>query len=154
MNQAIPILHVEDREEDVFLLHYIFKQVGISNPIQVVGDGQEAIDYIAGKGKFADREAYPFPGVVLLDLKLPQKIGLEVLEWIRGNPSLRCLIVIVLTSSIYDQDVQRSYDLGANAFLVKPSGTDELKSMCQALKDFWLTHNQPPSSCGDRRPGT
>lgn len=147
MNSLLPILHVEDREEDVFLLHYIFNQVDIKNPIHVASDGQKAIDYLAGEGEYADRKQFPFPCMVLLDLKLPRKMGLEVLEWIRSDPSRRWLIVIVLTSSIYEKDVQTCYDLGANAFLVKPSGMDAMKSMCQALKDFWLTHNRPPGSC-------
>lgn len=144
MSHLFPVLQIEDREEDVFLLHHVFKQVGIENPIQVAVDGQEGIDYLAGTGKYSDREKYPFPCLVLLDLKLPRKMGTEVLEWIRADPKLRWLIVIILTSSIYEKDVQSCYDLGANAFLVKPSGTEVLKEMCQALKDFWFVHNRPP----------
>lgn len=147
MKRNFPILHVEDREEDVFLLHYMFRRVGIDNAIQVASDGQEAVNYIAGKGKFADRSAHPFPCIVLLDLKLPFKMGLEVLQWIRSDPARRGLIVIVLTTSFYEKDVQEAYDLGANAFLVKPSGTDDLRSLCRSFKDFWLTHNRPPGSC-------
>jgi len=148
MTNLSPILQIEDREEDVFLLQHIFKQVGIENPIYVAEDGQEGIDYLAGEGPYADREKYPFPSLVLLDLKLPRKMGTEVLEWIRADPALRSLIVIVLTSSIYEKDVQTCYDLGANAFLVKPSGMDNLKEMARALKDFWLVHNRPPPCAG------
>ncbi|HLS27146.1 MAG TPA: response regulator [Opitutales bacterium] len=148
MTNLSPILQIEDREEDVFLLQHIFKQVGIENPIYVAEDGQEGIDYLAGEGPYADREKHPFPSLVLLDLKLPRKMGTEVLEWIRADPALRSLIVIVLTSSIYEKDVQTCYDLGANAFLVKPSGMDNLKEMARALKDFWLVHNRPPPCAG------
>jgi CheY-like chemotaxis protein len=138
------ILVVEDREEDVFLLEYAFKEVEIKNPVRVAADGQEAIDYLAGTGKFADRKQFPMPGLVLLDLQLPHKMGLEVLEWVRQQPELKSLIVIILSSSIHEGDIQRAYELGANAFLVKPSSTETLADMCQALKGFWLTHNQSP----------
>ena len=141
-----PILHVEDREEDVFLLKYAFKRAGIENQVQVVMDGQEAIEYLEGSGKYTDRTRYPLPCLVLLDLKLPHIMGLEVLQWIRQQPSLKTLIVIVLSSSIHEGDVQRAYELGVNAFLVKPSSTDTLADICQAFKHFWLTHNQPPTS--------
>lgn len=148
MNQLHAILHVEDRDEDVYLLRYIFKRVEIRNPVHAVPDGQQAIDYLAGTGEFADRERFPMPGLVLLDLKLPLKMGLEVLEWIRSKPSLTGLVVIVLTSSVHDKDVNRAYELGANAFLVKPSDTDELTEICQALKQFWLVHNCTPGAKG------
>src|SRR5205809_7595133 len=94
-----PILHVEDSEEDVFLLRYAFQRADIKTPVQVVEDGQEAIDYLAGIGKFADRNEFPLRCLVLLDLKLPHKIGLEVLEWIRQQPELKSLVVIILSSS-------------------------------------------------------
>jgi CheY-like chemotaxis protein len=145
MAKVHSILHVEDREEDVFLLKYAFKRVGIVNAVHVVTDGQEAIDYLSGNGKFSDRMRYPLPSLVLLDLQLPQKTGLEVLEWVRQQPLLKSIIIIVHSSSIHEGDVRRAYDLGANAFLVKPSSTDSLAGMCQALKDFWLTHNTPPA---------
>jgi CheY-like chemotaxis protein len=139
-----PILHVEDREEDVFLLRYAFKRAEIKIPVQVAADGQKAIDYLAGTGEFADRAQFAMPCLVLLDLQLPYKTGLEVLEWIRQQPSLKSLIVIILSSSVHEGDVRRAYDLGANAFLVKPSSADTLTDMCQALKHFWLVHNLPP----------
>jgi CheY-like chemotaxis protein len=138
------ILHVEDREEDVFLLSYAFKRADIKNPVHVAADGQRAIDYLAGAGKFGDRQQFPMPGLVLLDLQLPYKMGLEVLEWIRQQPELKSIIIIVLSSSIHEGDIRRAYELGANAFLVKPSNADTLADICQALKHFWLTHNQPP----------
>src|SRR5688572_21937770 len=126
-----PILLVEDRDEDVFLLRYAFKRAEIKNPIHVAADGQEAVDYLAGTGKFADRAKFPLPGVVLLDLQLPIKMGLEVLEWIREQPSLRTLIVIILSSSIHEGDVRHAYELGVNAFLVKPASSDALADMAQ-----------------------
>lgn len=145
MSHLHPILHVEDREEDVFLLRYAFKRAEIANPVHVVTDGRQAINYLAGSGEFADRERFPLPGLVLLDLKLPQIMGLDVLEWIREESPVKWLIVLILTSSIHEKDVQRAYDLGVNGFLVKPADTATLTDMSRALKHFWLAHNRPPA---------
>lgn len=139
------ILQVEDREEDVFLLRYAFKRAGIENPIQVAVDGQQAVDYLSGKDAYSDRLQFPLPQLVLLDLQLPHLTGLQVLEWIQQQPALKSLIVIVLSSSIHEGDIRRAYELGANAFLVKPSSTDTLADMSVALKHFWLTHNTYPA---------
>lgn len=144
MERDILILHVEDREEDVFLMTYAFERAGIKAPVRVVEDGQKAMDYLAGNGQFADREKSPLPCIVLLDLQLPIRTGLEVLAWIRQQPTLKSIIVIVFTSSVYEGDVRRAYELGANAFLVKPSSSEELAKICTAIKDFWLVHNQMP----------
>src|ERR1051325_11620971 len=145
MLKSDSILHVEDREEDVFLLNYAFRRAEIKNPVYVAADGQQALDYLGGAGKFADRSKFPLPCLVLLDLQLPHKMGLEVLEWIRQQPSLKALIVITLSSSLHEGDIRRAYELGTNAFLVKPASADMLADMCQALKHFWLVHNQTPS---------
>ena len=146
MTGTRPILHVEDSEEDVFLLRYAFQRADIKTPVQVVGDGQEAIDYLAGIGKFANREEFPLPCLVLLDLKLPHKMGLEVLEWIRQQPALKSLVVIILSSSVHEGDLRRAYELGANAFLVKPSSANTMAEMCKALNHFWLTFNRTPTN--------
>lgn len=138
------ILQVEDRDEDVFLLRRAFARAEVAVTVNVARDGREAIDYLAGTGRFGDREQYPFPTLVLLDLKLPARTGLEVLGWIRAQPSTRTLIVIILSSSIDAGDVQRAYEIGVNAFLVKPSDIHALTDMCKALSLFWLTHNQAP----------
>jgi CheY-like chemotaxis protein len=149
VTRFLPILQVEDSDEDVFLLEYAFRRAGILNPVHVATDGQQAIDYLLGRGGFSDRERHPLPGLILLDLKLPMRTGLEVLAWVRQQPELKTLVVIVLSSSINDGDVRRAYELGANAFLVKPSDTNALADMCRALKHFWLTYNQPPLSPPD-----
>src|SRR6185503_13984651 len=113
------------------------KKAGVRNPIQVATDGQQAIDYLKGAGKFADREQFPLPCLVLLDLKLPYVMGLEVLAWIRRQPGAG-LIVIVLTASGQDAEIASAYRLGANAFLTKPSEASKLVDMVKAIKDFWL----------------
>ena len=146
MNDYLPlVLQVEDREEDVYLLKRAIQRAEVRAEVRAVVDGQEAIDYLAGNGRYADREQFPLPYLILLDLKLPLKTGFDVLAWIRAQPTLRTLIVIVLSSSIDEGDLEKAYQLGANAFLVKPSDMHTLVEMCRAMKLFWLTHNQPPA---------
>jgi CheY-like chemotaxis protein len=137
------LLHVEDEENDRLLLQLAMTKAGIENPVQAATDGQQAMDYLKGTGKFADRSLYPLPCLVLLDLKLPRVPGLEVLKWIRQEARLN-LPVLVLTSSQNDNDIAAAYDLGANAYLVKPSDTFKLAAMATAMKEFWLTQNTPP----------
>ena len=137
------ILQVEDDPNDVFFLQKAMKKMGVTNPIQVAHDGQEAIDYLQGAGKFADRGKFPYPCLVLLDLKLPYVMGLEVLRWIREQPG-SALPVIMFSASAEDADIAMSYRLGANAFLSKPSEARQLDDMVKAIKDFWLTHNALP----------
>jgi len=137
------ILQVEDDPNDVFLLQYAMTQAGVENPIQVATDGQQAINYLRGAGKFANREKYPLPCLVLLDLKLPHVMGLDVLKWIRQQPG-PALVVIMLSASGDDADIATAYRLGANAFLTKPSTAGKLEEMATAIKDFWLTHNTLP----------
>lgn len=138
-----PILQVEDDANDVYLLQHAMTAAGVENPIQVATDGQQAIDYLKGAGKFADREQFPLPCLVLLDLKLPYVMGLEVLKWIREQPG-SALVVILLTASAEDADIAEAYHLGANAFLTKPTKSSKLVGIAKAIKDFWLTHNTLP----------
>ena len=128
---------------DVFLLQHAMKKVGIANPIHVVSDGQQAIDYLNGTGKFVDREKFPLPCLVLLNLKLPHVLGLEVLKWIRARLG-PALVVVVLTASGQDEDIASAYGLGANAYLIKSTDARIFEDMLKALKDFWLTHNKVP----------
>lgn len=138
------ILVVEDDENDLMFVTMAMKNAGVTNPVQVAKDGQEVLDYFQGNGKFANRAAFPLPYLVLLDLKLPYVMGLDVLTWIRGQPQFKSTIVIVLTSSRYAGDVGKAYQLGANAYLVKPADLNALEGMMRTLKDFWLIQNTPP----------
>lgn len=147
MYSMYTIMYVEDRDEDVALLRYAFLHAAIDNPLWVASDGQQAIDYLAGEGEYSNRSEYPLPYIILLDLKLPRRTGLEVLQWIRQQPSIKSLIVIIFSSSVHERDLRRAYDFGANAFLVKPSDVGALRDMCQALKHFWILHNTPPLEC-------
>ncbi len=139
-----PILYVEDEESDVLLLQHVFTRQGILNPVQAVKDGREAMDYLSGRGPFADRERYPLPGLVLLDLNLPYWSGFEVLTWVRQQPQLRRLAVLIYTSSSRLDDVAHAYDVGANGYLVKPNSLDELAALALAIRDFWLIRNRFP----------
>ena len=138
-----PILQVDDDPNDVFLLQRAMKRMGVANPIQVATDGREAIDYLQGAGKFADRVKFPVPCLVLLDLKLPYVMGLEVLRTIRKKPG-PALMVVMLTASAEDTDIAAAYRLGANGFLTKPSEASKLEEIVKSVKDFWLTHNTLP----------
>lgn len=138
-----PILQVDDDPNDVFLLQRAMKKMGVANPMQTATDGQEAIDYLQGAGKFADRVKFPFPCLVLLDLKLPYVMGLEVLRTIRKKPGT-ALAIVMLTASAEEADVAAAYRLGANGFLTKPSEASKLEEIVKSIKDFWLTHNTLP----------
>jgi len=135
------ILQVEDDDNDVFLLKRVFDQAGISSPLHVVRDGQLAIDYLSGAGGFADRQTHPLPCLVLLDLKLPKKNGLEVLEWVRHQPRLKSLVVVLFSSSALPQEVERAYELGVNSYIQKSSDSNQLREIAQLLKGWWLCYN-------------
>src|SRR5437016_14653978 len=137
------ILLVEDEENDVFFMQEAMKKAGVLNPIRVASDGQQAIDYFKGAGKFGNREEFPLPCLVLLDLKLPYVMGLDVLKWIRQQPGVPA-VVVILSSSREEEDIATAYRLGANGYLVKPSDTSRLQDMAKSIKDFWLTQNTPP----------
>lgn len=138
------ILLVEDNSDDVVFMKRASKQAGIVQSFKIAEDGQIAIDYLNGTGPFADRAEYPLPCLVLLDLKLPYKNGHEVLKWIRQHESLKTLPVIMFTTSAEHSDIEAAYQLGANAYLVKPANLNELIGILKALKMFWLEHNVLP----------
>ncbi len=135
------ILLIEDNEDDVFLMRRALQGARVANPLHVVEDGQEAVDYLGGAGKFADRDMYPLPAVAFLDLKLPYLSGHDVLAWIRKQKELEALVVIVLTSSNEASDLSRCYALGANSYLVKPPTPEQLEDLAKAFKWYWLEYN-------------
>jgi CheY-like chemotaxis protein len=137
------ILLVEDEESDVFFMRQALQEVGVLNSLQIASDGQQAIDYFKGTGNFANREEFPLPYLVLLDLKLPRVMGLDVLKWIRQQPEVAA-IVVILSSSQEETDIATAYRLGANGYLVKPHDLNQLIDMAKSIKDFWLTQNTPP----------
>lgn len=136
------LLLVEDNEDDAFFMRRALTRAGITHRLHHVGDGREAIAYLAGEGRYADRTAHPLPTIMFLDLNLPYKTGLQVLEWVRQQPQLSRLIVIALTSSSESVDLKRAYQLGANSYVVKPPSAERLIEIAKAFKVWWLDINR------------
>jgi CheY-like chemotaxis protein len=141
MNDAGTILLAEDREEDVILIRKAFERGKIPNPLSVVRNGEEAISYLAGAGRFSDRVRHPFPVLLLLDLNMPGTDGFDVLRWVKRQPFLSGLRVVVLTSSEDIRDVNLAYQLGATSFLVKPLDFNNTVIMAETIMDYWLGIN-------------
>jgi CheY-like chemotaxis protein len=146
-NADCPLLHVEDDQNDVLLVQRAFQKLKILSPIHHVPNGDAATEYLLGTGQFADRRKFPFPALMMLDLKLPLRGGLELLGWLRkqGAP-LRRLPVVVFTSSNQMCDINRAYELGANSYLVKPTGFDDLCITVRVMHQFWLEHSENPET--------
>jgi CheY-like chemotaxis protein len=142
MGSAPTILLVEDNEDDAFLMVRALKSAGVELPLRIVADGREALNYLSGAEQFAERSEHPLPGLVFLDIKLPQVSGLEVLRWLRSLPELRRIVVIILTSSNHPGDVREAYELGANSYVVKPASYQQLVDFAKAFKAYWLTCNR------------
>jgi CheY-like chemotaxis protein len=135
------VLLVEDNLADVLLVQRIFRKLQLEARLEVVNDGADAIDYLSGTGKFADRAQHPVPDVVLLDLKLPRKSGLEVLQWIR-NSRFRLLPAVILTSSKLESDILAAYERGCNSYLVKTPDQEAFGEMASTFHRYWLNFNQ------------
>jgi CheY-like chemotaxis protein len=135
-------LIVEDQENDVILLKFALLKTGLHNPVQVVENGQQAIDYLSGKGIYADRKKHPLPSLVFLDLKMPIMHGFDVLQWIRRQSDLAPMVVVVLSASNVQEDITQAYHLGAHSYVVKPAS---LELFLETLKDFrnwWVKHDK------------
>ena len=135
------ILHVEDDSNDVLLFQHACRKAGVDCKLQAVNDGDEAIAYLQGQDRFANREQFPLPDLVLLDLKMPRLSGFEVLEWLRKEQKCRSLPVVVLSSSDHETDIKRAYSLGANSYLVKPVAFDSLVEIAKTIHQYWVTLN-------------
>jgi CheY-like chemotaxis protein len=140
------ILLVEDDENDVFLMERAFGKASVPAELHIAPDGREALRYLHGEGEYADRERHPLPCLLLLDLNLPHVHGLEVLKQIREDPRLRKLIVVVLTSSVADSDIEQAYELGANSYLSKPNGLEGFEELVELIGQYWLNKNKLASS--------
>ena len=147
-----PVLLVEDSPADVALVQRAFRRGGAVARLHVVRDGDAAVQYLEGSGEFSDRARHPLPRLVLLDLKLPRRSGLEVLAWVRAQPGLGRVPVVVLTSSRESMDVERAYDLGVNGYLLKPVVFDDLLQLARALDLYWLQLNVGPELAPPGRP--
>ena len=146
MHPLRTILIVEDESDDAELLGYAFEKAGVLNPRLTLDNGDDAAAYIGGAAVYADRQRFPLPGLVLLDLKLPRRSGFEVLQSIRDNPSTRHIPVVVLTSSDQPEDIMRAYTAGANSYLVKPVTRDALLALVRTLDAYWIKLNRTISA--------
>lgn len=133
-----PILAAEDDENDALFLTRAHKEAGLENPLVIVRDGQEAVDYLGGASIYADRAAHPLPGLLLLDLKMPRMNGFDVLAWLAMQPDLKHLPVIILSSSSNEADMERARQMGARDYLIKPHHYRELTGMLRDLSARWL----------------
>jgi FOG: CheY-like receiver len=140
------ILLVEDDPNDVLLIQRAFQKAGLHNSLKVVRNGDQAIEYLSGENSYGDRERFPLPFLLLLDLKMPGTDGFEVLTWARNSPGLKRLLIVVLTSSNLQADVDKAYDLGANSYLVKPVEFDDMVNLIQRFEVYWSEINRTPSA--------
>jgi CheY-like chemotaxis protein len=138
------LLLVEDDPDDVALFRRAMQKAGISADLQLAEDGDTAIRLLQSEAESEPAGGPPLPRILLLDLKMPRKSGWEVLEWIRRHPALRRMPVVIFTSSRERSDILRSYELGANSYLVKPVAFDQLKEMVRAMHHYWLDLNEEP----------
>jgi CheY-like chemotaxis protein len=144
-----PVLYAEDDENDVFFMQRAFQKLQIPNVLLTVPDGRLAIAYLAGTKPYENREEHPLPCLLMLDLSMPGKRGLEVLKWMKGEPSLSSLPVVVMTSSNQESDIHQSYLLGANGFLIKPGDPESLLRIVKTVADYWLGEKRPEGSFVD-----
>jgi CheY-like chemotaxis protein len=138
MTTPATILLAEDNQDDVFLIRRAIQQSRLLNPIQIVRDGEEAVDYLSGNGSYADRQKYPVPFLLLLDLHMPKLNGFDVLRWIRSRPELKELKVAVLTASGDEIYFNRAMQLGADSYFTKPGSLDEFVHLMLRLQGHWL----------------
>lgn len=139
------ILYVDDDENDALLLRHALRCAKLPFKVQVVNDPENASAYLSGQGIYCDRKLYPMPALVLLDLKMPRMNGLEVLEWIRNQPFLKRLVVVVFTASNQAVEVNRAYEMGANSYLVKPVELESLVEIVKGMAAYWMNLNQSPT---------
>ena len=145
MRTPRPILLAEDSPQDVEMTLAAISRHKLVNPITVVNDGEQALDYLFRRGPYSTCRDGP-PVLILLDLKMPKVDGLEVLRVVKSDDSLRTIPVVILTSSREEQDVVKSYRLGVNAYVVKPVGFGEFVEAVRQIGSFWTLHNEPPPS--------
>jgi CheY-like chemotaxis protein len=137
--QPCTILYAEDEANDIFFLELAFQRASSPHTLNVVSDGEQAISYLMGRDDFADRVRHPLPTLALLDINMPKKSGLEVLEWIRQQPRFKSLPVLMLTSSQRPEDMEQARKLGADDYLLKPSNPVDLFEIVKAFHDRWLS---------------
>src|SRR5437868_3400163 len=151
MARSAAILLVEDDPNDVLLVKMAFQKSLPGVRVMVVTNGHEAVQYLKHEGAYADRNAHPFPEFVLLDLKMPLMSGFELLRWIRAQPVIKRLPVIVFSSSLHEGDAALAYEEGANSFISKPTDFSKLVQMMKSLGEFWIRASKIPEASPEGR---
>lgn len=138
------ILVIEDCSDDLQLLQRLFSKAGLRKSLRSVPDGVEAMSYLLGRGKYADRENYPEPNILLIDINMPRVNGLELMGWLRTQPDFEYLVVIALSGSAEQDEIDRAYQMGANSYLLKPASATELERVIEAFYCYWVGANCLP----------
>ncbi len=136
-NGLFTVLLVEDDLSDIFLVKRAFKMARIQNPLQVVTDGEDAVRYLQGAGKYADRETYPLPRLIVMDIKMPGRTGFEVLDWVKQDRVLRRIPIVIVSASEDPADINRAYESGANAYMVKPAEFHQVEHLFHSITHYW-----------------
>jgi len=142
MPNGPPILLVEDESGDVLLIQRAFQKSGLPYRLKVVRDGDQAIQYLSGQGPYGNRQRFPLPFLVLLDLRMPGIDGFEVLQWARAEPGFKRLLIVVFTSSDLQSDINRAYEAGANSYLIKPVEFEQMVHLIQRFAVYWTEINR------------
>lgn len=140
------ILSAEDEETDAYILRLAFETAEVSNPMVIVRDGQEIVDYLEGAGSYRDRVAHPIPRLITLDLKMPRMTGFDVLTWLRSHPEHKDIPVVVISSSSEDKDIARARSLGARDYFVKPHQLSDFVAIVREMQKRWLEPAEPTES--------
>ena len=144
MHRPCTILIVDDDENDIFFVKRAFTEINVHCMFHMLKNGQECVDYLQGIGEYANREKFPMPMMILMDLKMPIMDGFQVLAWLRGRPGIKVIPTIVFSSSDLPNDITRAYELGANSFMTKSVTYDGLLLKLQTLSQYWLEHCKHP----------
>jgi CheY-like chemotaxis protein len=152
VTRGLTILVAEDDPNDVLLLKRAFLKNGLNNPVHTSPDGDDAINYLQGEGPYRDRQKYPFPSLLITDLKMPRSSGFDILKWLHSHPDCQIIPVIVFSASRQEQDILMAYRSGANAFIHKPATFEKLTEIIRITAEFWNLCEKPSLPSG-RCPG-
>lgn len=144
LTNPVSVLIADDDTQDTMLVRMAAQRAALGIRLESVTDGEQAIDYLLGRAAYADRQSHPFPSMMLLDLKMPRLSGFDVLDFVRREPQLRRLPIVIFSSSDDPKDIKRAYEAGANSYLCKPHSSDDLSALLKALQEYWCKFNHFP----------
>lgn len=143
--KSITILMADDDEDDRLMAEEALKEAKLLNPVKFVKDGEELLDYLYQRGEYSNGNSAPRPGLILLDLNMPRKDGREALREIKADPELKQIPIVVLTTSVAEEDIYRTYDLGVNSYITKPVAFEGLVDVMKHLANYWFNIVKLPS---------